>query len=150
MNYSEISLEPANKPMRIAYDRAGDILAVELGSVRESAGARELAPGVYLDMTEDGKVLALEIVGASRMYSRETLESLEPSAYGPMSLLEASLIAGLTPIALRKACERGRLTAKKVGRDWMVTEEALNAYLGSRRQSKVAERAGTITYRSGP
>lgn len=32
--------------MKMGYDRAGDILLLELGDVRESAGARELAPGV--------------------------------------------------------------------------------------------------------
>jgi uncharacterized protein YuzE len=137
--------------MRLAYDRAGDILVVELGDLAASPGARELAPGVYLDMDEDGRVLGLEILGASTRYPREQLDQLGPSVDGPMSLLEASMIAKTTPAALRKAAERGRLKAKKVGRDWLVTDAQLQAYLGSRKHSGAAERtAGRTATGPGP
>jgi hypothetical protein len=41
---------------------------------------------------------------------------------------EAAAIAGLTPVALRKACERGALKAQKVGRDCLVDDAELAAY----------------------
>jgi hypothetical protein len=55
-----------------------------------------------------------------------------------MSLADAAAIAGLTPVAMRKAVERGRLAAQKVGRDWVVTASSLTAYLNSRRSREPA------------
>ena len=62
--------------MKLGYDRAGDILVIELADLRESPGAIEVAPGAYVDVTTDGKVLAIEVLNASTKYPREALEAL--------------------------------------------------------------------------
>ena len=49
-----------------------------------------------------------------------------------MSLKEAAAYAGVTPVALRAAALSGTLKARKVGRDWIVTQAAVDAYLESR------------------
>lgn len=141
--------------MKIGYDRAGDILLIELGDVGEGPGAREIAPGVYLDVTEAGKVLALEIIGASRFYAPMELESLAPTVEGPRDLAEAALIAGVTPVALRQAISRGRLEATKRGRDWWVEDRDLQAYMAARKgtgpkRRVVAERAPEVREQINP
>jgi hypothetical protein len=50
----------------------------------------------------------------------------------PMSLNDAAVYAGLTPGALRIAARNGDLEAVKVGRDWITTRAAVDAYLGQR------------------
>jgi excisionase family DNA binding protein len=50
----------------------------------------------------------------------------------PMSLKEAAEYAGVRPVTLRWAAENKRLEAQKVGRDWITTREAVDAYLAAR------------------
>ena len=119
--------------MKIGYDVRGDILFVDLGDLGESQGAKEIAPGVYLDITADGKVLGLEILEASKRYPKEQLEQMLAYPEESISLAEAARISGLTPVAMRKAAERGRLQAKKIGRNWTTTAGALTEYLNSRK-----------------
>ncbi len=49
-----------------------------------------------------------------------------------MPLAEAARLCGLNAAYLRQLCVRGRLKAKKVGRDWLTTRADLRAYLESR------------------
>ena len=114
--------------MQLAYDRAGDLLVLQLGDLATSVGAREVAPGVYLDFNAAGQLLGLEVLSASSHWDRAALEGLAGLELGLMGLPEAAATAGLTPIALRKACERGTLKAHKVGRDWLVSDSELAAY----------------------
>ena len=44
-------------------------------------------------------------------------------------LSEAAHIAGMTPDHLRFLARKGSLKAKKVGRDWLTTEQAVIEYL---------------------
>ncbi len=48
-----------------------------------------------------------------------------------LTLREAAQIAGLSPITLRVQIHRGKLPAKKLGRDWWITRSALNAYIAN-------------------
>lgn len=45
---------------------------------------------------------------------------------------EAAAILGVTPCAIRVAIRRGRLAAKRVGRDWWIKERDLRGYAASR------------------
>jgi len=49
-----------------------------------------------------------------------------------ITLAEASQRYGLSAETLRVLARRGRLTARKAGRDWMTTPRAMEAYLASR------------------
>ena len=54
-----------------------------------------------------------------------------------ISLSEAAAIAKLHPDHLRKLAQRGHLRARKVGRNWATTREAVAEYLGdAERRSK--------------
>lgn len=46
-----------------------------------------------------------------------------------LTLPEAAVIAGLSPVTLRVQIRNQRLDAVKRGRDWMVTRKALTDYL---------------------
>lgn len=141
--------------MKVSYDEEVDILVVQLASLRQSPGARELAPGVYIDQAEDGTVLGLEILDASKRYPREELLK-HPARYDePVSLADAAHVLGVTPQALQKAILRGRLEGKKVGKTWTTTIEALTRYGNARARGPkisaavVAERKASAA-RSGP
>ena len=137
--------------MRIAYDAEVDILTIDLvDDLSESPGAIELAPGLYADFTEDGRLLAVEILNASTKYPREELKKHPANYDEPISLAEAAYPAGMTPKALQLAIQRGRLQGRKIGRNWTTTINALHAYLESRKHegpgsAAVAERTQVAT-----
>lgn len=120
--------------MKFEYDTEVDILMVTLADVQGRRQRSERLPygGVVLDLAEDGTLLAIEIMGASKKYALDELRG-HPADYSePLSLADASRISGISTQALRKASERGRLVAKKVGRDWTTTIAALHDYQASR------------------
>lgn len=45
-----------------------------------------------------------------------------------MTLIEAAAILGITPDTLRQQIARGKLKARKVGRDWHVTPSEVKRY----------------------
>jgi excisionase family DNA binding protein len=49
-----------------------------------------------------------------------------------ISLPEAARRYGLSPKTLRLLVQKGRLKARKMGRDWFTTPEDIKAYLNSR------------------
>lgn len=122
--------------MRMTYSRSADALMIHLDDSKARVTGADLPGGVgFIDLAADGTVLAIEILDASTRYSKAALENLSEEET-VMSLADAAAIAGLTPIAMRKAVERGRLEARKVGRDWVVTASDLTAYLNSRRGAR--------------
>jgi len=119
--------------MRVYYDREVDVLGIEIIDVARSFDRNEELPygDVILDLAADGRVLALEISNASKKYPISELTKLnEPPE--EVSLAEAAEVAGVSHQSLRKACERGRLEGRKVGKTWIVSMEALNRYLDTR------------------
>ena len=50
-----------------------------------------------------------------------------------ISLRDASIICGLSPDHLRRLAEQGKLDAKKVGRNWITTKEAVIDYMEKRK-----------------
>ncbi|MDB5096838.1 MAG: hypothetical protein JWM80_1259 [Cyanobacteria bacterium RYN_339] len=121
--------------MRFSYDAEVDILMVYLAEdvkARRSQGDHLPFGGAYADLADDGTILALEIQDASKKYPVEMLKA-HPARYDvPISLADAAAVAGITAIALRKAVERQRLTAIKVGNSWTTTIAELHVYLNSR------------------
>jgi excisionase family DNA binding protein len=49
-----------------------------------------------------------------------------------MTLVQAANACGLSPTTLRAQILNGRLEASKLGRDWIVSPKALQAYLTGR------------------
>lgn len=133
--------------MHLQYDAEVDVLVVSLGDLSESMGAEEIAPGVYLDKAEDGTVLGLEILDASKRYPVEELRE-HPARYDqPIPLVDAARTLDVTPQALQKAIVRGRLEGKKIGKTWTTTVAALTQYMNSRAHEGPGSRAeeeGTV------
>lgn len=125
--------------MRMTYSRSADALMIHLDEGKARANGIELPGGAgFMDLAEDGSIVAIEILDASRHYAKSALDSLGEEEL-VLSLSQAAKLAGTTPQAMRKACERGRLAGQKVGRDWVVTSSALTEYLNSRWQRMPAQ-----------
>ena len=60
----------------------------------------------------------------------------------PISLAEASRISGIDAQALKKACQTGRLTSRKIGRNWTTTVGAVTAYKQARKHTGPATATG--------
>ncbi|MEK7821907.1 MAG: DUF2283 domain-containing protein [Planctomycetota bacterium] len=54
--------------MKIEYDREVDALYIRIQE-KEVSRTKEVAEGVNLDIDEEGKIIGLEIVGATERYS---------------------------------------------------------------------------------
>lgn len=63
-----------------------------------------------------------------------------------MTLTEAAAETGRNPSTLRRAVMRGTLKAEKVGRDWLVYQQDLDAYLAS---ADATERGKHMKHRKG-
>jgi uncharacterized protein YuzE len=124
--------------MRMTDARSADALMINLDEGKERVNGAELPGGVgFIGLAADGSVVAIELLDASRHYPMSALAALGEDET-VMSLADAAAIAGLTPLAMRKAVERGRLAAQKLGRDWVVTASSLTAYLNNRRSREPA------------
>lgn len=73
--------------MKITYDKEVDAAYLRLSDGQPS-GVIEISEGVNLDLTEDGKLIGIEIVDATKKFPLETLFSCE---YEPQLMIgEAS------------------------------------------------------------
>ncbi len=52
-----------------------------------------------------------------------------------ISLTEAAKISGFTDSYIRKLARSGKIWARKIGRNWLTTEEAITAYLATERRT---------------
>lgn len=118
--------------MRIQYDPEVDVLVVDLGDLKTSVGAEEIAPGVWLDRDAEGTPLSIEVLGAGKRYPMAELAQHPPDYEAPLALAEAALTLGVTPQALQKAIVRGRLRGRKIGKTWFTSIAAITAYANSR------------------
>lgn len=117
--------------VRVRYDVAVDALAIEFTAGARIARTIRAMPGVNVDVDANGHIASIEVLDASLHASQTDLAAL-PSATDYLTLAEASLESGLTPGTLRGQISRGRLTAVKRGRDWLVDATTLLNYLESR------------------
>jgi Helix-turn-helix domain len=68
-------------------------------------------------------------------------EELEVADLIPLS--EAATLSGLSVASLQKYAQRGRLAARKLGRDWFTTVGAVQSYLENRQVEKIPLRHRT-------
>lgn len=116
------------------YDSEADVLGIWLPGPATDARTHALARGLHVDITPDGRLTSVEVLDASSRYPLERLRTLESPADW-MTLVEAAEESGLTPDTLRRQALNGRLTARKRGRDWLISRAALWNYLESRAPS---------------
>lgn len=55
-----------------------------------------------------------------------------------MTLPEAATLLGLAPSTLRHQVKNGKLTARKIGRDWYVTPDEVSRYRREHRKEDAA------------
>jgi len=116
---------------RFTYDLEADVLGIWLAPDDGTAVTRELTADVHADVDASGRLVAIEVLDASRYYARAALEGLaSPAQY--LTLAEAAAESGLAAATLRSQISKGRLAAVKRGRDWLVSTAALFTYLDSR------------------
>lgn len=139
--------------MRITYDPEVDILMVHLVDEatykhRYVRSHRVNGEGALLDLAADGTLLAVEIMGAESRYGAAPLAGLPLEGVEPISLAAAAAKYGVSVDALKFAAQRGRLGARKIGRNWTTTGREVSAYLESRRHGgpgSAVERSGTTS-----
>lgn len=112
--------------MRVTYDKEADALAILL-SDEEMQETRSIAEGVEVDFDSKGRVLAIEILGASKKYDLSGTVFDVPGPY--YSLASAGEKYGLSPDTLRHQIHRGLLRGFKIGRNWLVRDEDLESYV---------------------
>lgn len=117
--------------MKITYDPGVDALAIHFVANPKSARTEEVSEGINLDFNAKGKLVAIEILDASRFAPAATLGKLD-SAREDLSLADAAEESGLSPDTLRSLIHKKRLPAAKEGRDWKVSRADLYNYLESR------------------
>ena len=118
--------------MRVTYDPAVDALYFELRALRSKKRTqREVAEGVIMELGPTGELAGLEILAASRFGTPRALARFGRPSPG-MRLSEAAVFCGLKAASLRNQILNGRLKASKVGRDWLVDVNDLEAYLDGR------------------
>jgi excisionase family DNA binding protein len=117
--------------MKIEYDKDVDALSISFVDRPRSARTEEVSEGINLDFNSKGKLVAIEILDASRFASQESLNKL-PETSTELTLAEAAKESGLEPDTLRSLINKKRLPARKVGRDWKVDLADLYNYLESR------------------
>jgi excisionase family DNA binding protein len=117
--------------MKITYDPGVDALSIQFVERGRSGHTKEMGEGIHFDYNTRGKLVAIEILDASRFASAEALGKLD-SAREMLTLSEASEESALEHDTLRKLIHNGRLPAEKQGRDWMVSRANLLTYLDSR------------------
>jgi uncharacterized protein YuzE len=69
--------------MKIYYDKDVDAAYLKL-SDEQPAGVVEISEGVNLDLTEDGKIVGIEILDAAKKFPLKSLFSCE---YEPLLIL---------------------------------------------------------------
>jgi excisionase family DNA binding protein len=115
--------------MRITYDKESDVLAILLADA-EVEETRNIAPGVEVDYDSGGRVLAIEFLNAGKKYDLRGAELEGPDPF--YSLAAAGALFGLSPTTLRHQIDRGVLKGVKMGRNWVVHRDDLDAYMKER------------------
>lgn len=117
--------------MQFQYDAQVDAMSAQLTPGGKGIITKEVAPGIYLDFDKKGRLVAIEVLNASKHVPREILEQ-HPYTVEYMTLAEAGKESGLSPDTLRRQINNGRIEAIKRGRDWLIDELSLVNYLESR------------------
>jgi len=110
------------------YDREADALLVRFGATKGMARTIVAQPGVHLDFDTQGRLVSLEVLGASTKITPAALAGLEDGTEW-LLLSDAAALAQLSPVTLRVQINKGRITGEKRGRDWFIARHVLDTYL---------------------
>jgi len=131
-------MSPKNERMRITYSPDVDALAVELIPDGRSARTQELAPDINLDWDREGRLMTVEILQASAFYPLDKLMQLDDGTEW-LTLAEAEAEGaeegGPSAATLRSLIHKGRIPARKVGRELQIAGHELWNYLENRAPS---------------
>lgn len=117
--------------MRISYSPEADALLVRLAKGR-SASMTKLGPGINADLDAKGRLLSIEVLGASGWYPRTELEQLGPPVQ-MISIADAVEESGLESSTLRRQLIAGKIQGGvKRGQDWAMPRHELWNYLEAR------------------
>jgi uncharacterized protein YuzE len=126
--------------LHATYDCEADALYVRLGDgTRTASRTRSVAPGLQLDFDAHGRLIGLELLGASTLLHADALTNLE-SADEWLTLIDAASYADRSPSTLRVLLHTGKLAGRKVGRDWLVARHVLDTYAEAVRQREAHRR----------
>jgi uncharacterized protein YuzE len=117
--------------MHTKYDRSVDALAITLRPGATSHRTVRVTELVRVDLDAEGRAIGVELLDASWHMRPEDLAHL-PSASVEFTLSEAAAESGLSTETLRGQINKGRIKARKRGRDWIVDATSLTNYLESR------------------
>ena len=123
--------------MKLTYDEDADAVMIVLAD-EEVEESREIAIGAYADYDVQGKLIALEILDASKNYDLAEGELDTPNPY--LSLAAAGDMYGISPTTLRHQIARGVLKGVKAGRNWVVHHRDLHVYMTQRSRKATVER----------
>src|SRR5690349_777111 len=95
----------------VTYDKVADALSIDLlaGAVRARTETR--GPGELLHYDAEGRLIEVEILGASTRYPPGELERAQSPVVW-MSLAEAAKESGLSPVTLRVQIRNEKLEAE--------------------------------------
>jgi uncharacterized protein YuzE len=123
------------RALKIEYEPDVDILTIYLKAPRTGLShSSEAKSGVVLNYAGNGSLVSVEILDASRRYSPEQLAACSVDEFLDMST--ASRLSGIARVTLRTQAEKGRLSAMKLGGQWVTTRQQLQHYLDSRARVK--------------
>lgn len=120
--------------MRITYSEKADALAIELVDEPKSVRTQALNERTNLDFDADGRLVLIEVIGASEIYPRASLAQLAVTR-NEMPLAQAAKESGLAHNTLRLLVNQGKLKATKRGTDWFVEYADVLNYM-ERRQAR--------------
>lgn len=112
--------------MRTIYEPDGDVLEVRLAET-DWVKAIDISADTVAHLDAQGRLAAIEVLGASEYYPLSELASYSVEPVKPLS--EMSQTTGLAPDALKDAAQQGKLKAVKMGRNWATTQSWVIEYL---------------------
>lgn len=119
--------------MRMIYEPDGDVLEIRL-TEDDWSKAVDINADTVAHLDPQGKLAAIEIIGASECYPLEELASYSTESL--QSLSEVAKSSRLVPDALKHAAQLGKLKAVKIGRNWATTRSWVVEYQRSSRKSR--------------
>lgn len=122
--------------MKSTYDSSVDALYVTLSTPRGRIATREVGPGVYLDFDQRNALVGIEILDASKFYSKATLAEIESPVIW-ITLTEAQRESAdegepIKAVTLRALVASGELQGRKVSKTWQIGRHSLWNYLENR------------------
>lgn len=128
--------------MRMYYDQEVDVLQVELATVRRPV-TREIAPGVTGDFDAKGRLVGVEILGASKLYPRDALAEVAALDEEWLTLAEAEAMAAEEGESVKATTWRVLINGDRIPEDvkrkeagsWRISRRGVMDYLESRAPS---------------